>query len=61
MGLATVVYNGLMKRTSTFALTVLVGAFAFERVFDFGTNALWDNHNRGKLWKDIEDKYRDEE
>ena len=53
-------YNGLMKRTSTFALTMMAGAFAFERGFDLTTNYIWDSHNKGKLWKDIEHKFREE-
>ena len=41
------VYNLLFRRTSTFALTILVGAVFFERAFDQGADALWDRMNRG--------------
>nr|AAT80769.1 mitochondrial ubiquinol-cytochrome c reductase [Branchiostoma belcheri tsingtauense] len=51
------VYNNLFKRTSTFALTILLGAVFFERAFDSGGDMLWDHLNRGKQWKDIKDKY----
>ena len=37
MGLSQIVYNSLFKRTSTFVLTIAVGAFAFER----GNNLLF--------------------
>ena len=61
MGFALTLYNGVMKRTSTFALAIIVGAFAFERGFDVATTAYWENHNQGKLWKDIKHKYEKEE
>ena len=47
MAFGTTVYNLLFRRTSTFALTILVGAVFFERVFDHGADALWDRMNRG--------------
>ncbi|XP_026293802.1 cytochrome b-c1 complex subunit 9 [Frankliniella occidentalis] len=47
----------LFKRTSTMALTVIVGAFVFERSFDVLTNTIWDKINEGKQWKDIKKNY----
>lgn len=47
MSLGRTVYNALFRRTSTFAVTIIVGAFAFERVFDEGMDNLWENMNRG--------------
>ena len=61
MGIALTLYNGVMKRTSTMALAVIVGAFGFERAFEGATTAIWESHNKGKLWKDIKDKYEQEE
>ena len=29
--------------------------------FDTGADWIWDNHNKGKLWKDIKHKYETEE
>uniref|UniRef100_A0A8C7WSW5 Complex III subunit 9 n=1 Tax=Oryzias sinensis TaxID=183150 RepID=A0A8C7WSW5_9TELE len=39
------------RRTSTFAVTITVGAVFFERVFDQGGHAVFEQMNRGKLWK----------
>lgn len=47
MSLGRTIYNALFRRTSTFAVTIIVGAFAFERVFDEGMDNLWENMNRG--------------
>ncbi|XP_048369940.1 cytochrome b-c1 complex subunit 9 [Sphaerodactylus townsendi] len=57
MALGRQVYNLLFRRTSTFALTIVVGALFFERVFDQGADALYEHMNRGKLWKHIKHKY----
>jgi hypothetical protein len=29
--------------------------------FDAGTDFIWENHNQGKLWKDIKHKYEEKE
>ena len=29
--------------------------------FDTGADWIWDNHNKGKLWKDIKHKYETED
>lgn len=47
MALARSVYNLLFRRTSTFAITIMVGAVFFERMFDQGGDAVFDNINRG--------------
>ncbi|ESN93557.1 hypothetical protein HELRODRAFT_88593 [Helobdella robusta] len=47
------VYNVLFKRTSTFALTCLVGAFVFERFFDQMSDSIFERINQGKLFKHI--------
>lgn len=47
MALARSVYNLLFRRTSTFAITIMVGAVVFERVFDQAGEAVFDNINRG--------------
>ncbi|KZZ96016.1 Ubiquinol-cytochrome C reductase, UQCRX/QCR9-like protein [Moelleriella libera RCEF 2490] len=39
-------------------LVAVFGAgFAFEVGFNNGINKWWDNHNRGRQWKDIRSKY----
>ncbi|CAL7946685.1 unnamed protein product [Xylocopa violacea] len=50
-------YNYIFKRTSTFALTILLACFAFERTLDLATNEIFDRINKGKQWKDIKHKY----
>ncbi|XP_043924397.1 cytochrome b-c1 complex subunit 9 [Protopterus annectens] len=57
MALGDRVYNLLFRRTSTFALTVIVGAIFFERAFDQAGDALFEQLNRGKLWKHIKHSY----
>ncbi|KAH8916024.1 hypothetical protein BT69DRAFT_1229092 [Atractiella rhizophila] len=49
--------TNLFKRNSVFVSTVAVTAFGFSIVFEKATTAFWDNHNRGKQWKDIRHKY----
>ncbi|XP_056303158.1 cytochrome b-c1 complex subunit 9 [Danio aesculapii] len=61
MALSKTVYNLLFRRSSTFAVTVVVGAVFFERVFDQGGNALFEGINRGKLWKHIKHNYEQKE
>uniref|UniRef100_A0A8C3RCN6 Cytochrome b-c1 complex subunit 9 n=1 Tax=Cyanoderma ruficeps TaxID=181631 RepID=A0A8C3RCN6_9PASS len=41
------VYGSLFRRTSTFALSVVLGAVLFERVFDQGADALFEQLNEG--------------
>nr|XP_033811519.1 cytochrome b-c1 complex subunit 9 isoform X1 [Geotrypetes seraphini] len=61
MALGGKVYNLLFRRTSTFALTIVVGAVVFERVFDQGADALYEYMNHGKMWKHIKHKYEQPE
>ncbi|CAL1290334.1 unnamed protein product [Larinioides sclopetarius] len=56
-GFVSTLYHGLFKRTSTFALTIIVGAFFFERAVDVGCDYVYDKYNEGKQWKDIKHKY----
>ncbi|XP_020365929.1 cytochrome b-c1 complex subunit 9 [Rhincodon typus] len=55
------VYNMMFKRTSAFALTIVVGAVFFERVFDQAGDALFEHLNQGKLWKHIKHNYEKKE
>ncbi|XP_067329449.1 cytochrome b-c1 complex subunit 9 [Anolis sagrei] len=57
MALSRRVYNLLFRRTSTFALSIIVGALLFERAFDQGADALFEHLNKGKLWKHIKHRY----
>ncbi|XP_032899051.1 cytochrome b-c1 complex subunit 9 [Amblyraja radiata] len=57
MALVRKVYNLLFKRTSTFALSIVVGAVVFERVFDQAGDMIFEHINHGKLWKHIKHNY----
>lgn len=54
------IYNIFFKRSSTFLLTVAVGAFFFERTLDIVTQKIFESMNEGKLWKDIKHKYENQ-
>ena len=48
----------LYSRETLFTLLLfLVGAFAFQGFFDVGVNKWYENHNKGKLWKDVKGKF----
>lgn len=47
MALGATVYNLLFRRTSTYLLTILVGAVFFERTFDHAVDSWWDRRNKG--------------
>ncbi|XP_011306403.1 cytochrome b-c1 complex subunit 9 [Fopius arisanus] len=57
MSLQSFLYNAVFKRTSTFMLAIVGGSFFFERAVDVTADAIFDNYNKGKLWKDIKHKY----
>ncbi|XP_067406344.1 cytochrome b-c1 complex subunit 9 [Emydura macquarii macquarii] len=54
-------YNVFFRRTSTFVLSIAVAAVVFERAFDQGADALYEQLNHGKLWKHIKHKYETHE
>ncbi|MBN3279511.1 QCR9 protein, partial [Polyodon spathula] len=50
-------YNSVFRKSSTFALSILVGAVVFERMFDQAGDAIFEHLNKGKLWKHIKHNY----
>ncbi|XP_015190927.1 PREDICTED: cytochrome b-c1 complex subunit 9 [Polistes dominula] len=56
-GIRTTLYNIFLKRSSTYAVTIITGTFIFERAFDLASNKMFESINKGKLWKDIKHKY----
>ncbi|KAG5214847.1 hypothetical protein JEQ12_000423 [Ovis aries] len=54
-------YSSRLDRTSTFALTIIVGALFFERAFDQGADAIYEHINERKLCKHIKHKYENKE
>ncbi|XP_028564844.1 cytochrome b-c1 complex subunit 9 [Podarcis muralis] len=59
MTLAKQVYRVLLRRSATFALTVVVGALLFERAFDQSADSIFEQVNKEKLWKHIKHKYEE--
>ncbi|KAI8836580.1 cytochrome b-c1 complex subunit 9 [Chytridium lagenaria] len=57
MGIQGTIYNTFFRRSSTYILTIVGAAFAFEIGFDSVSERLWDAANKGRQWKDIRDKY----
>ncbi|KAK4251228.1 cytochrome b-c1 complex subunit 9 [Corynascus novoguineensis] len=55
--MASALYNALFRRNVTMLGVVFASAFAFELGFNNLMNKIWDNHNRGRQWKDIRHKY----
>ncbi|XP_078083151.1 cytochrome b-c1 complex subunit 9 [Mustelus asterias] len=47
MALVRQVYNFMFKRSSTFALSIILGAVLFERVFDQAGDAMFERINQG--------------
>ncbi|EJD54045.1 ubiquinol-cytochrome C reductase [Auricularia subglabra TFB-10046 SS5] len=61
MSLANLFYNTIARRNSVFASTIFAGAFAFGVGLDIGVTTFWDRWNKGKQWKDIRDRYIQQE
>ena len=49
MGLISTLYNNVLRRSSTYALAIVTGAFFFERGFDLASENLYNEINRGVL------------
>ncbi|CAK7894078.1 cytochrome b-c1 complex subunit 9, mitochondrial [[Candida] anglica] len=45
--------SNLFKRNSVYVATIFGGAFVFQGFFDVAVTNWYENHNKGKLWKDI--------
>jgi len=59
--LANAFYNTIVKRNSVYVTSIFAGAFAFGVGFDVVITSFYDSWNKGKQWKDIRDKYVQEE
>jgi ubiquinol-cytochrome c reductase subunit 9 len=51
------IYNIFFKKSSTYFITLIAGAFVFEAVADQGCDYVFDTINKGKQWKDIKNNY----
>lgn len=47
------IFNTFFKRNAVFVGTVFFGAFVFQGAFDSAVTSWYENHNKGKLWKDV--------
>jgi len=56
-GVLSGIYATFVRRNYVFVSTIFVAAFGTEILFDTGANALWDQINRGRQWKDIKHRY----
>lgn len=43
----------MFGRNSVYVAAIFGGAFAFQGFFDVAVTKWYENHNKGKLWKDI--------
>ncbi|EGS19020.1 putative cytochrome protein [Thermochaetoides thermophila DSM 1495] len=55
--LLTCSLSTLFRRNWTMLGVVFASAFAFELGFNTVMDRIWDNHNKGRQWKDIRHKY----
>lgn len=53
-------YNTVLKRSSTYMTGVMVVATTVGIGYDMFMNSLWCSWNKGKLWKDIKNNYKEE-
>uniref|UniRef100_A0A0N5AQE3 Complex III subunit 9 n=1 Tax=Syphacia muris TaxID=451379 RepID=A0A0N5AQE3_9BILA len=49
----TFIYKAITRRFSTLFLTAVVGAYVVETVIVRVNDYYWEQHNKGKLWKDV--------
>lgn len=47
MSLVAKLYHNIARRSSTYALAIVTGAFFFERAFDMASEHLYDEINKG--------------
>ena len=57
MALGGKIYNIFFKKSSSYFLTLVAGAFIFERFSDGIAESIFDSINKGKQWKDIKLNY----
>jgi ubiquinol-cytochrome c reductase subunit 9 len=57
MALGGKIYNIFFKSSSRYFLSLVAGAFIFERFTDGLADTIFDSINKGKQWKDIKNLY----
>ncbi|KAK6006861.1 hypothetical protein QM012_005869 [Aureobasidium pullulans] len=51
------VYNTIFRKNYVFLSVVFTSAFAMEIAFDNASNSVWNSINKGRQWKDLKQKY----
>jgi hypothetical protein len=51
-------YNLFFKRTWTYVIFVITGAYCVEEIINTGVDKWWDHKNKGKLFKDMVVDYK---
>lgn len=47
MSIVSTIYNSVLRRSSTYAVAIIGGAFFFERAFDLASERIFDEINKG--------------
>eukprot|EP00871_Galdieria_phlegrea_P000346 jgi/Galph1/1311/GphlegSOOS_G6032.1 len=47
-------YNLMMRRNSVYVTFLVIGGFAATKFMERATDYVWENWNKGKLFKDLE-------
>ncbi|KAL0266566.1 UNVERIFIED_CONTAM: hypothetical protein PYX00_009078 [Menopon gallinae] len=53
MSIIKLAYNAIFKRSSTFSVFIIAGAFLGERIVDYSADCIFEKINEGKLWHHI--------
>ncbi|EAT89894.2 hypothetical protein HBI56_033310 [Parastagonospora nodorum] len=56
-GIASTVYNAVLRSNTTMLFTVFGAAFGMQLAFDTGSDKIWSTLNKGRQWKDIKQRY----
>lgn len=51
--IASVIYDKLFRKTSTFVVAIGVTAIFADRAVDGIAETIWEKVNEGRLWKDV--------
>ena len=54
-------YGLVLKRSSTYMTAVISVAMFVGIGYDYAMEGVWASVNKGKLWKDIKDNYKEDE
>ncbi|PRP79551.1 ubiquinol-cytochrome-c reductase subunit [Planoprotostelium fungivorum] len=52
--LGSTVYQGLLKKTSTWVSLAMIGGFVLELGTETFSQGTWSAMNKGKLWEDVQ-------